>query len=55
MTIKPYIARDNGKPLVVLGGYRVAISGAIIPVTMFPSGDVVTVQEAKKRLGRPEW
>ena len=77
MNTKPYIARDTGKPLVVLGGYSVAISGGIIPefippydgsdyghdpipekpgyVKMFPSGDVVTIQEARKRLGRSEW
>lgn len=77
MTTKPYIAKDTGKPLVVLGGYRVAITGAIIPETipsydgqdygtdplpdkpgfvkMHPSGEVVTIQEARKRLGRPEW
>lgn len=28
--MKPFIARDTGKPLVVLGGYEIAVGGGIL-------------------------
>ena len=35
--IKPFIARDTKKPLVVLGGYKIGENGAIIHDVLPPS------------------
>ncbi len=71
--MKPFIAKDTKKPLVVLGGYEIASDGGImrnnVPprvegkdygsdpigdgmVRMVPSGEIVTAEEAIRRLSR---
>jgi len=34
--MKPFIAKDTGKPLVVMGGYRIGEGGCIIPQPIPP-------------------
>ncbi len=48
--MKPFIAKDTGKPLVVLGGYRIGEGGSIIRDTLPLEINKPTTTEDDKKL-----
>ena len=48
--MKEFIARDTGKPLVVMGGYRIGEGGAIINEPIPPGINKPTATDADRKL-----